>query len=82
MAAHRAMVLGTPSGCALRQGDLALGAATGGGAAGDRQVRGWCHLAAALTEGGEIERPRALHEEAVAVAREAGPPRALALSLV
>jgi predicted ATPase/class 3 adenylate cyclase len=88
MAPLRAMVLGTASACALRQGDLAEGqrlaeaqleiARAVGGAT---LAAGLWGLAIALTEGGEIERPRALHEEAVAVAREAGPPRALAISL-
>jgi predicted ATPase len=88
MASLRAMVLGSASGCALRQGDLAEAqrlaeaqleiARPVGGAT---LAAGLWGLATALTAGGEIERPRALHEEAVAVAREAGPPRALALSL-
>jgi predicted ATPase len=88
MAWRRAMVLGAASWCAMRQGDLAEAqrlaeeqleiARPVGGAT---LAAGLWTLASALKEGGEIERPRALYEEAVTVAREAGPPRALAISL-
>ena len=88
MAWRRAMVLGAASGCAFRQGDLAEAQRLAEGQlkiarplGGSTLAAGLSNLAIALTEDGEIERPRALHEEAVAVARETGPPRSLAIGL-
>ena len=88
MAWRRAMVLGSASGYAMRQGDMAEAqrlseehleiARLVGGAT---LAAGLWGVASALKEAGEIEGARALYEEAVAVTRESGPPRALALSL-